>query len=276
MLLIQSKPVPCRSSFILASLMTLLVCLSAGSQVTAAQSTAAQSTAAQNAVAQVTTPETTAAKSQGLQAQLASAMRERMRACTACHGKEGVATNQGYFPRIAGKPADYLYNQLRNFREGRRQNPAMRHLLEHMSDDYLRQMARYFSELDLPYPAPQPTSAPPALLARGEQLVMQGDRQAEFPACTACHGAAMTGRLPSTPGLLGLPTDYVVAQLGAWRAGTRKAEAPDCMAQVARRLSREDIHAVSQWLAAQPVPERGHPAAPGRQTTGIRCKDDPK
>ena len=256
--------------------MTLLVCLSAGSQVTAAQSTAAQSTAAQNAVAQVTTPETTAAKSQGLQAQLASAMHERMRACTACHGKEGVATNQGYFPRIAGKPADYLYNQLRNFREGRRQNPAMRHLLEHMSDDYLRQMARYFSELDLPYPAPQPTSAPPALLARGEQLVMQGDRQAEFPACTACHGAAMTGRLPSTPGLLGLPKDYVVAQLGAWRAGTRKAEAPDCMAQVARRLSREDIHAVSQWLAAQPVPERGHPAAPGRQTTGIRCKDDPK
>jgi cytochrome c553 len=86
----------------------------------------------------------------------------------------------------------------------------------------------------------------------------------------------MTGRLPSTPGLLDLPRDYVVAQLGAWRAGTRKAEAPDCMAHVARRLSREDIHAVSQWLAAQPVPKRGHPAAPGKQTTGIRCKDDPK
>ena len=276
MLLIQSKPVPCRSSFILASLMTLLVCLSAGSQVTAAQSTAVQSMAALNTVAQLTTSQTTAAKSQGLQAQLASAMHERMRACTACHGKEGVATNEGYFPRIAGKPADYLYNQLRNFREGRRQNPAMRHLLEHMSDDYLREIARYFSALDLPYPPPQPTSAPPAVLARGEQLVRQGDRQAEFPACTACHGAAMTGRLPSTPGLLGLPRDYVVAQLGAWRAGTRKAEAPDCMAHVARRLSREDIHAVSQWLAAQPVPERGHPAAPGRQTTGIHCKDDPK
>ncbi len=56
------------------------------------------------------------------------AMKERVRACTACHGREGVATNQGYFPRIAGKPAVYLYNQLRHFREGRRQNPAMRHL----------------------------------------------------------------------------------------------------------------------------------------------------
>ena len=28
-----------------------------------------------------------------------------MQACTGCHGKEGVSTNQGYFPRIAGKPA---------------------------------------------------------------------------------------------------------------------------------------------------------------------------
>lgn len=202
------------------------------------------------------------------------AMKERVRACTACHGKEGVATNQGYFPRIAGKPAVYLYNQLRHFREGRRQNPAMRHLLVHMSDAYLMDIAQYFSALELPYPPPEPTSVTPRLLARGEQLVRQGDRQRDIPACTACHGTAMTGRLPATPGLLGLPRDYVVAQIGAWRTGSRHADAPDCMAQVARRLSHDDIHAVSQWLAAQPVPSVGHPAAPGRQNTGIACKGD--
>jgi cytochrome c553 len=202
------------------------------------------------------------------------AMKERVRACTACHGKEGVATNQGYFPRIAGKPAAYLYNQLRHFREGRRQNPAMRHLLAHMSDAYLMDMAQYFSALELPYPPPEPTTVTPRLLARGEQLVRQGDKQRDIPACTACHGAAMTGRLPATPGLLGLPRDYVVAQIGAWRTGSRHADAPDCMAHVARRLSQDDIHAVSQWLAAQPVPSIGHPAAPGRQTTGIACKGD--
>ena len=202
------------------------------------------------------------------------AMKERVRACTACHGKEGVATNQGYFPRIAGKPAAYLYNQLRHFREVRRQNPAMRHLLAHMSDAYLMDMAQYFSALELPYPPPEPTTVTPRLLARGEQLVRQGDKQRDIPACTACHGAAMTGRLPATPGLLGLPRDYVVAQIGAWRTGSRHADAPDCMAHVARRLSQDDIHAVSQWLAAQPVPSIGHPAAPGRQTTGIACKGD--
>ena len=46
---------------------------------------------------------------------------QRLQACTACHGKEGVANGKDYFPRIAGKPAGYLYNQLRNFREGHRQ-----------------------------------------------------------------------------------------------------------------------------------------------------------
>ena len=47
---------------------------------------------------------------------------ERVRACTVCHGKEGRATSDGYYPRIAGKPAGYLFNQLVNFREGRRRN----------------------------------------------------------------------------------------------------------------------------------------------------------
>ena len=47
---------------------------------------------------------------------------ERVKACTVCHGKDGRATNEGYFPRIAGKPAGYLYAQLINFRDGRRNN----------------------------------------------------------------------------------------------------------------------------------------------------------
>ena len=45
-------------------------------------------------------------------------MAQRMQACVMCHGKEGRATNAGYFPRIAGKPAGYLLNQMKNFREG--------------------------------------------------------------------------------------------------------------------------------------------------------------
>ena len=193
-------------------------------------------------------------------------MAQRMQACVACHGEEGRATNEGYFPRIAGKPAGYLYNQLLNFRGGQRGNPAMAHLTSHLSDEYLREIAEYFAALELPYPAARAANISPAVLARGEQLVKQGDAARGLPACVQCHGAAMTGVSPAMPGLLGLPRDYLVGQLGAWQTGLRKAAAPDCMAQLARKLSSEDITAVSSWLASQPVAVHAKPAAwvPGR------------
>lgn len=188
-------------------------------------------------------------------------MAQRMQACVACHGKDGRATNQGYFPRIAGKPAGYLYNQLVNFREGRRQNATMAYLVDHMSDVYLRQIADYFSTLDLPHPPPQTTGAPAAVLARGEQLVRHGEPQRGIPACAQCHGASMTGVRPAMPGLLGLPRDYLLGQFGAWRTGLRRAAAPDCMGEIARRLSAEDLTAAATWLSSQPV--TGGPAPAG-------------
>jgi len=69
------------------------------------------------------------------------------------------------------------------------------------------------------------------------------------------------GVQPSTPALLGLPRDYLNAQLGGWQTGQRKAHAPDCMADIARRLSDADVHAVTSWLASQPVPQPSKAAA---------------
>jgi len=200
-----------------------------------------------------------------------SSMAPRVLACTACHGKEGRATQEGYFPRIAGKPAGYLANQLLNFRDGRRSYPQMGYLIEHLTDDYLREMAEHFAALDLPYPPPPAPQAPPAVLERGRALVQQGDAARRIPACVQCHGAVMTGVAPSIPGLLGLPRDYLNSQLGAWKTGQRRAQAPDCMADVARQLTPDDVSAISAWLAAQPVPGGGKPAAALPGPMPARC-----
>lgn len=204
-------------------------------------------------------------------AQVDAGMASRVLACTVCHGKEGRATPDGYFPRIAGKPAGYLANQLLNFRDGRRSYPQMSYLIEHLTDDYLREMAEHFAALDVPYPAPPPPQAAPAVLERGRQLVHQGDAARNVPACVACHGAAMTGVAPSIPGLLGLPRDYLNSQLGAWKTGQRRAQAPDCMAAIARQLTPEEVSAVSAWLAAQPVPASGKPAHSLPAAMPTRC-----
>lgn len=186
---------------------------------------------------------------------------QRVLACTGCHGREGRAAADGYYPRIAGKPAGYLYNQLLNFRDGRRHYPLMATLLDTLTDDYLREIAQHFASLDLPYPLPKAPAADEPTLAQGRRLVEQGDPARGLPACQQCHGAALMGQLPATPGLLGLPRDYINGQIGAWQRGSRQARAPDCMADVARKLRPDDVHALSQWLSAQPVPTGGHPAA---------------
>jgi len=196
---------------------------------------------------------------------------QRVMACTLCHGKEGRATNGGYFPRIAGKPEGYLYNQLTHFRDGRRQNPGMARLLDTMSEAYMRDIARHFAGLDLPYPPPQTTGAPTAVLQRGEALVHQGDAARQIPACAACHGDALTGAMPATPGLLGLPRDYLIGQLGAWQTGLRQAHAPDCMAQIAQRLSADDVGAVATWLSSQVLPANPHPAPRSTRALPLRC-----
>ena len=206
-------------------------------------------------------------------------MAQRTLACTACHGAQGRAAPGGYYPRLAGKPAGYLYNQLLNFREGRRHYGLMTRLIDPLSDAYLLEMAQYFASLDLPYPAPPPAQATAAVLRRGEQLVMQGDSGRKLPACIQCHGQAMTGVVPAVPGLLGLPRDYLNAQLGAWKAGQRRAHAPDCMKEIVSRLSLEDINAVASWVAAQPLPADTHavsaPPAPAPGNDPIRCGSAP-
>ena len=188
-------------------------------------------------------------------------MAQRTLACTACHGNQGRAGPDGYYPRLAGKPAGYLYNQLLHFRDGRRHYGLMTRLLDPLSDAYLLEIAQHFASLQVPYPAPAPANAPAAVLERGRMLALQGDATRQLPACASCHGPALTGVLPNTPGLLGLPRDYLNGQLGAWRSGQRRAHAPDCMAQVARALPPEDLTAVATWLAAQPLPADTHPIA---------------
>ena len=81
----------------------------------------------------------------------------------------------------------------------------------------------------------------------------------------------MTGISPFIPGLVGLPRDYLNSQLGAWKSGQRHAQLPDCMADIARQLTPDDVSAVSAWLAAQPVAGSGKPASTLPAAMPVRC-----
>ena len=192
-------------------------------------------------------------------------LEQRLKACAACHGERGEGlTKSEYYPRLAGKPARYLYNQLAAFRDGKRRSPIMNYLVAHLSDEYLKEIAAYYERLTPPYPPPSPV--PAQIAARGQALATRGDAARKIPACTACHGNPPHGMQPAVPALAGLTAHYIASQMGAWRIGQRRAAEPDCMREIASRLTPDDVAAISAWLAslaasptAKPLPSAAAP-----------------
>jgi len=76
----------------------------------------------------------------------------RLEACAACHGTQGRAAEDASAPSLAGKPSLYLYEQLRDFRDERRQSLVMQRLLALLPDEYLREIATYYAAQAEPRP----------------------------------------------------------------------------------------------------------------------------
>jgi cytochrome c553 len=203
-------------------------------------------------------------------------MEARVQGCVTCHGQSGQGTSNGYYPRIAGKPAGYLFNQLVAFRDGTRKYPPMNYLLAYLPESYLREMAEHFAKLRPPFAVRKISPADPAVLARGETLVRTGDPDKGIPACVACHGDRLTGMEPGIPGLAGLRPTYIVGQLTRWQVGDRHAAEPDCMKRVALRLSGEDISAVAAWLTRQEPPGDQAPESSDLIRMPFACGGQPR
>jgi len=202
-------------------------------------------------------------------------MQARVLGCAPCHGDHGQGTDNDYFPRLAGKPSGYLFNQLVAFRNGRRRYPPMNYLLQFMPDGYLHAIADYFAGQRPPLPPQAPTTASKEVLALGQSLVTHGDPKRDIPACANCHGPNFTGQEPAIPGLLGLKPNYITAQLGAWRYGTRTAAAPDCMQIVASHLTEADLTAVAAYLSSLPAPSDPAPAPHKSLAMPLACGSQP-
>jgi cytochrome c553 len=199
-------------------------------------------------------------------------MQERMQACAPCHGKDGAGTSSDYFPRIAGQPAGYLYEQLVGFHNDQRHYAPMNYLLEFLPESYLRQIANYFASLHPPAPEPLPPTASLQVLGRGKAIAMDGDPAHDIPACTSCHGPGLTGLHPDIPGLLGLRANYISAQLTAVRYRARNPTTSTCMQKILMRMTGQDITAVAAWLGSQRLPADARPLLAGALKLPMACE----
>ena len=195
----------------------------------------------------------------------------RGQGCVTCHGQSGQGTQNGYFPRIAGKPSRYLYNQLLAFRDGTRKYPPMNYLVAYLPDAYLKEMADHYAAQRPAFAPKEEPKVDAAAVARGKAIATAGDPAKGIPACIACHGAGLTGMEPGIPGLVGLRSAYITAQLTRWRVGDRRAAEPDCMKRIAVRLSETDVTAVSAYLASQDAPKDASPESSNLVRMPLAC-----
>jgi cytochrome c553 len=171
--------------------------------------------------------------------------------CAACHGADGnsaIPMN----PKLAGQHAKYLAKQLTEFKlasqtggkEGRN-NAIMNGMSAALSEQDILDLAAYFSIQD----ATSSESSQDAVV-QGNKLYVGGDLKRGITACIACHGPKGNGTsLSGFPDISGQHSDYIASQLKAFRSGDRANSLNGMMADIAKRLTDEDIKVISNYVA---------------------------
>ena len=182
---------------------------------------------------------------QGLIEGSAEAGKAKALTCGACHGPDGNSVNP-IWPSIAGQHPTYIFEQLQAFKNGTRTEPLMLGQTMLLSDDDMRNLAVYFSELT----TATKVIADPATLDHGQRLYRGGSRENSTPACIACHGPNGRGNpAAGYPSLKGQYADYIAKQLREYASGERTSDGPTrVMRDISAKLSEEDIVAISSYV----------------------------
>jgi cytochrome c553 len=163
--------------------------------------------------------------------------------CMACHGPDGnsLAPN---FPKIAGQHEGYLVKQLQEYRDGTRVNAIMAPMAMPLSDQDILDLAAYYASQ-----AVTVGTAAADKVEFGETLYRAGDAASGVASCAACHGPAGRGNpMAGFPSLYGQHAQFTSDQLKYFRDGSRANDAGSMMRSIARKMTDEQIEAVSQYI----------------------------
>jgi cytochrome c553 len=176
--------------------------------------------------------------------ELIAAGKKQSATCIACHNPQG---NNPMWPKLEGQQADYLLQQLRQFKlgaNGRRNNPIMYGIVANLTDQDLIALSEYYASME-----PSPGEANPETLELGKAIYEGGIKDRGVPACMACHGEqAMGVNAAKFPRLAGQHAQYSISQLKAYASGERKSTANGMMNDIAKLLTEEEMRAVAEYV----------------------------
>lgn len=161
----------------------------------------------------------------------------KMRYCEVCHGANGQGF-PGYYPipRLAGRPPEYIEDQLKAFSENKRKFIIMVQVSHSLSPAMLTALATNFSKLN-----PKPVDrAPQKDVSAGKEIYEGGIANASVPPCAACHGSQGKGN-GQFPRLAGQLYPYVVRAGGGKidNHGTDRTQPKRVTNRSSRRLRQQ-------------------------------------
>jgi cytochrome c553 len=169
-------------------------------------------------------------------AQADAAVKDKAQLCAACHGSTGNSTDPQY-PILAGQTARYIYLELKDFKEGRRQDPQMSPMAANLTSADMLALGDFYSKQK---PTPNGFNADAAKAAAGS-------KKADEVLCTMCHSGGFAGQ-NEIPRVAGQHYAYVKKQLSDFKARRRTNDAGN-MTSVASTLSDTDIDNLAQYIA---------------------------
>lgn len=170
-------------------------------------------------------------------------------ACFQCHGMDGKGDKAAVFPRLTDQTYKYLYDSLKDYASGVRRSAVMTPIAKTLSDQQMRDVSAYYAvQKSAGYPPADPVD--PQILQHGAALAAVGNATRGVQGCINCHGPDGVGLPPTYPYLAGQHAMYLEGQMQAWKTGQRKGDGFGVMENIAKRLTDDEIHAVSQYYAA--------------------------
>lgn len=175
------------------------------------------------------------------------------RDCKACHGMDGKGVAPA-IPNLAAQRARYLYNSLKEYKDGKRSHAALKNLATNMSEADLNNVAAFFASLP-----PMPSTV--AADVKHSSPYEKG--KALAAPCAKCHGEDGNAKIPGTPSLAGQQPHYLVAAIQEYHQGDR---AKGVMTSSLRDSGKLELESMALYFATQtPVkrdaPTRGDAAA---------------
>ncbi len=164
--------------------------------------------------------------------------------CAACHGADGNSSNAAW-PSLAGQHASYIYKQLKDFKEGRRNDATMTGMVALLNDADMKNIAAYFESQQ-----PKAVAFNADMIAAGESIYRGGITETSVAACMGCHSPSGKGNGPAGwPSLKGQHPEYLLTQLQNFKLGLRANDNGKMMRNVVIRMSDMEMKSVAAYIA---------------------------